>query len=201
MSYKVATYFSADNWEQQGVNWVRTAKSQGLNGFVVGHNLPEEAVQKIKQLGFQHLPLNDDLKDSTAVYAQFIRQLEKSERCLWTVPTLMPAAGMDGNADLVCGLTEADIFALTQSVVNLYDRAAMIESLDEKIAKKYNGYLSAQYILASAEFWFGYLGCQQYMKQKEYVEFSPLSDDLVLNFFTAFANRFTVQIKDYGASS
>lgn len=198
MSYKVATYFSADNWDQLGINWVRTAKSNGLTGYIVGHNLSEDAVQKIGQLGFQHLPLDEKSKEKTAVYAQFIRQLDKNERCLWTIPTIHPISGIDSNYDLVCGLTDADVFALTSSVVNLYDRAAMIESLEEKISKKYKGYLSARYILASSEFWYGYLGCQQYMKKKEYIEFTTLSDDLVLNFFTAFANRFTVEIKDYG---
>ena len=55
---------------------------------------------------------------------------------MWLNPSLLPKANFDTQADLVCELTKSDVFGLTEPVTNLYDRAAMIESLREKIEKK-----------------------------------------------------------------
>jgi len=197
MDYKVATYFSSENWESQGLNWLRTAKSLSLTGYIIGYNLSEEATSKISQLGFICLPLKEDENNRVKIFQKFISQLKPQERCMWLTPSLLPKANFETESDLVCELTKSDIFNLTEPVTNLYDRAAMIESLREKIEKKYSGYFSTRYVLATSEFWHGFLGCLQYMQEKSYFDANTSTEELILNFFTAFANRFTVEVKDY----
>ena len=106
MDYKVVTYFGSDNWEAQGLNWLRIAKSLSLTGYIVGYNLGEEAVSKITQLGFIHLPLSEEENNRVKVFQKFISQLKPKERCMWLNPSLLPKANFDTQADLVCELTK-----------------------------------------------------------------------------------------------
>lgn len=197
MSYFVATSFDSDSWESHGLNWVRHAKSESLKAYVIGNNLKQAAIDKIAELGFTHLPLIEKYKIRGDAFYTLLQKLEKNQYCMWTNHLLLPIKGFECKADLVCATTQIDANFLTTGVVNLYDRAAMIQSLNESIFKKYNGYLSSEYILGTYDFWNGYVGCQTYLHERQYLDLSPTSDDLVLNFFMAFANPLSCEIKKY----
>lgn len=192
MEYKVATYLNPETWTKHGLNWVRTAKSLGLKGDIVGTDLPQEAVDKIRQLGFDYIPLVGSQR-KVEVFDAFAVRIKPNERVLWCHPDIPPSR-MDGEADVICGGGISDVFVLTECVLNLYDRAAMIDSLEDRILKKYNTLLSSRYILGTSDFWNGYVGCQRYMESRHYFEPNATTEDLVLNFFVAFANTLTVKV-------
>ena len=109
----------------------------------------------------------------------------------------MPRADIEANVDLVCGISDFGAEYLTSSVVNLYDRAAMIQSLNESIRQKHGGFLSSEYILGTHDFWNGFVGCQTYLHERQYIDANPTSDDLILNFFVAFANSISCKVEKY----
>jgi len=47
MNYSAATCFDEKDWNKYGLNWLRAARSNSMTGFVVGIDLPEQAVAKI----------------------------------------------------------------------------------------------------------------------------------------------------------
>ena len=57
MTYSVATHFDQPTWDRFGANWLRTAKSQKLTGFIVGMNLSADAQVKILDFGFVYHPM------------------------------------------------------------------------------------------------------------------------------------------------
>lgn len=199
MNQKVATYLNPETWTKYGLNWIRTAKSLGLAGTVVGSDLPTEAVDKIRQLGLDHVSVSGTQR-KVDVFDVFISKMKPDERVLWCHPDILPSR-MNGTADVVCGGGLTDVMSLTECVLNLYDRAAMIDSLEERILKKYNTLLNSRYILGTSDFWNGYVGCQQYMLSRHYFDPVAATEDLVLNFFVAFATTLTVEVKTDDQSS
>ena len=205
MSYIVSTFFNEDSWNKFGLNWVRNAKSASLDALIIGKDLPEEAITKIAELNFRYIPVLNKFKTDCNVDYTLVQNLEKNQRCLWTQPEILPKAGIysintssdDGESDLICGLSSFNVQDLTQSVVNLYDRAAMIESLKQKIEHVHGKYLSSDYMLGTYDFWNGFFGCKAYLFERGYLQGSVKINDLVLNFFVSFANSFSLQIKDY----
>ena len=123
--------------------------------------------------------------------------MNKDQRCLWTRPELMPKNGLISNSDLLCGYSNLSAIDLADHVINLYDRAAMIESLEQQIFKNYGKYLSADYMLGTYDFWNGFFGCKAYLHGNRYIQNERDTNDLVLNFFMAFTNSMSLEIKEY----
>jgi hypothetical protein len=192
MDYKVVTYLNPESWTKNGLSWLRMAKSLGLKGHVVGNDLSEEAVDKIRQMGFEHIPLIGPQR-KVEVFDAFVNHIKPSERVLWCHSDIPPRP-VDGGADVICGSNQSSVYDLTECVLNLYDRAAMVDSLEERIFKKYNTLLSTRWIEGSSDFWYGYVGCQRYMESRNYFEPHAVAEDLVLNFFLAFANKLTIKL-------
>jgi hypothetical protein len=201
MKYLVSTYFDDTNWHEFGLNWVRTAKSDSLDAIIIGKNLPDDAIQKIHELEYKYVPLMEKFKNDSNVMYTLVHNLPKSSRCLWTSPDILPRKGLETSADLLCGPTENTILQLADSVVNLYDRAAMIESLKENIEKKHKCFLSSNFMLGTNDFYHGYAGCRSYLLGKGYLNGSRFNNDLVLNFFVAFANSCSVEVLDFNGNN
>jgi hypothetical protein len=197
MNYIVSTFFDEEDWNKFGLNWVRNAKSASLDAIIIGKDLPEDAIAKIAELNFLYFPVLDKFKKNCNAMHTLVCNLPKNSRCLWTKPEILPKAGIIGEADLICGLSESPISKIVSSVINLYDRAAMIESLSQHIESVHNKYLSANYMLGTTDFWNGFFGCKSYLHERGYLVENSEDDDLVLNFFVAFAHSFSVEIKDY----
>jgi hypothetical protein len=194
MNYLVSTYFDETSWQEYGLNWVRNAKSESLEALIIGKNLPEDAIQKIHELNYKYIPLIEKFKSDSNVMYTLVHHLPKGSRCLWTNPDILPKSGLETNADLLCSSTSNTIYQLADSVVNLYDRAAMIESLKENIHKKHNCFLSSDFMLGTNDFYHGFAGCRSYLLGKGYLNGSKFNNDLVLNFFVAFANSCSVEV-------
>jgi hypothetical protein len=196
MEYKVATFFNQDSWSKNGANWLRQAKSQSLEGFVVGIGLGDGAKAKIAELGFEHID-SDPKGPRSDLFKAFVPKLNKGEKCLWMRPETRPTARLKSSDDVVCGISDISLHDLVKPVLNLYDRVAIMESIKDRMVKKYDGCLSASFILGSREFWVGFLGCQLYLCSKSYLDDRSTFEDLVLNFFLAFENSFSVEVKPY----
>ena len=199
MSYIAASGFDAATWERFGLNWVRHAKSESLDAIIVGNQIPASAVDKIGELGFIHLPIAPRFNLKHNAFWTLLQSLQKGQRCLWTAPSLLPRAGIEAKSDLVCGLSDLNAEYLTSSVVNLYDRAAMIKSLNDSVLSRHGAFLSCDYVLGTFDFWNGFVGCQTYLHEKRYIDAAATSDDLVLNFFVAFANHISCETQKYPA--
>lgn len=197
MKYKVATCFSDDIWEANGPSWIRHAKSAGLTGFVVGLGLSEDASRAVVESGFDFIGLPAQPRLRSEVFESFVSKLDKGEFCLWTRPFAKPVADLHTDMDVRVGTSDASVDSLCQSVINLYDRVAMIASINDRIIQTYGKVLSTEYILGSREFWIGFSGCHAYLGNKEYVDQLLPCEDLVLNFFIAFANSFSVEVATY----
>ena len=197
MSYIVATGFNQSTWEKYGLNWIRFANSESLKAVIVGDELTGAAVDKIHELGFVHLPVQPKFNIKSNFYYTLLQKLEKNQRCLWTIPSILPKSEIQTDVDLVCGVSDFAAEYLTSGVVNLYDRAAMIQSLNEKIWQKHGGFLSSEYILGTFDFWNGFVGCQTYLHERQYLDSNATSDDLIINFFVAFTNSISCKIQKY----
>lgn len=197
MNYKVATCFSDDTWQAHGPSWLRHAKSAGLKGFLVGLGLSEDASRSVTEMGFEYIGLPAQPRMRADVFQSFAVKLEKGEFCLWTRPNAKPHAGLQTNMDVLVGTSKASVDDLCQSVINLYDRVAMAASIEDRVVHTYGGVLSTEYILGSREFWVGFSGCHSYLGSKEYIDQLLPCEDLVLNFFIAFANSFSIEVAPY----
>lgn len=197
MSYSVATYFDQESWAKSGLNWLRNATSANLSGYVVGKDLNQQSIDKITELEFVHLPVINKFKKDNNVFFTLLQILQKNQRCLWVQNNILPRSEIKVDTDLICGSSELELSSLVLPVVNLYDRAAIIESLHESIQKKHGKLLSSKYMLGTYDFWNGFVGCRAYLLEKEYLQQHDNSDDLVLNFFIAFTNSTSVEIKGY----
>jgi hypothetical protein len=197
MSYSVATYFDQESWAKNGLNWLRNATSVNLSGYVVGKDLNQQSIDKITELDFVHLPVINKFKKDNNVFFTLLQILQKNQRCLWVQNDIVPKSELKGDTDLICGSSQLELSSLVLPVVNLYDRAAMIESLRESIQKKHGKLLSSKYMLGTYDFWNGFVGCRAYLLEKEYLQQHDNSDDLVLNFFIVFTNSTSIEIKDY----
>ena len=137
MNYIASTFFDADSWSKFGLNWVRSAKSASLETIVIGDDLSEDVIAKIKELNYRYVSVIKKFKTDCNVMYTLVQNLDKNSRCLWTKPDILPKSGLETNCDLLCGYSNQSVQDLADPVVNLYDRAAMIESLREQVGKKH----------------------------------------------------------------
>jgi len=197
VNYKVATCFSDDTWQAYGLSWLQHAKSARLKGFVVGLGLSEDALRSVTEMGFEYLGIPMQPRMRAEVFQSFAVKLEKGEFCLWTRPNVKPHAELQTSMDVLVGTSGASVDDLCQSVINLYDRVAMAASIKDRVVKNYGSVLSTEYILGNREFWIGFSGCHSYLGGKEYIDQLLPCEDLVLNFFMAFANSFSIEVAPY----
>ena len=197
MKYSVSTMFDRETWQVYGENWLRQARSLSLDGYVVDAGLDDDAVAKVKGMGFMCLPAQTGSPDRSNIFEPFVKAMSPGETCLWVQPYVKPISGLSTGADLMCETSHINVDSLASIVINLYDRAAMTHSLEEKIRAVHGAYLSTRYILGSHDFWVGFLGCQNYLSKRQYLVQAWPAEDLVLNFFVAFANSFSVEVKPY----
>ena len=121
-------------------------------------------------------------------------QLEKNENCLWSSATLPNKGSFDESFDVCCKLSDRTIDDLVNSVINLYDRAAIRHSLKDIMFKTHGAYLSAQTIYGKSDFWHGFVGCGNYLYEKQYLDPGADNSDLIFNFFMVFASVLRLQI-------
>lgn len=197
MNYIASTFFDEEKWDRFGLNWIRSAKSASLEALIIGSNLPESAQIKIKEYNYKLVPVENKFKTDCNFHYTLVKSLQKGQRCLWTKPDLLPKAGFETDADIFCSHSDISINDLVSPVINLYDRAAMVVSLQNNLEKKYGKYLSSNFMLGTSDFWNGIFGCRAYLFEKGYLQGSGHSDDLVLNFFVVFANSFSLEVKNY----
>lgn len=197
MTYIASTFLDEKSWDRHGLNWLRSAKSESLDALIIGKDLPDSALEKIRELNFRYVAVENKFKSDCNFHYALSRNLEKGQRCLWTRPDLLPKAGIESDVDVVCGCSNVNLNDLASPVVNLYDRAAMMQSLKQNIEKVHGKYLSSNFMLGTYDFWNGVFGCRAYLFEKGYLQGSGHSDDLVLNFFVAFANSISLQVKNY----
>ena len=197
MKYKVATCFSDESWKAHGPSWLRNAKSAGLPGYVVGLDLPEDASRTVTEMGLQFIAMPAQPKMRSEIFESFASKLDKGDFCLWTRPTSKPVSSLKTGFDVRVGTSNSSVEELCQPVINLYDRVAMMASIEDRIVQTYGKVLSTEYILGSRDFWIGFAGCHLYLGSKDYIDQFLPCEDLVLNFFIAFANSFSVEVAPY----
>jgi len=197
MKYFTATFLDKNSYGKHGLNWLRTARANSMQGYIVGEDLSDEAVSKITELGFTHLPVEKKYNHRCDIHYTLLNNLPTDSYCLWTENNLVPKNNLETKMDICCDLSKVSAYDMTVPVVNLHDRAAMIHSLEEMILKQHGAMLSSSYLLGSFNFWNGYVGCQTYLYQKQYLDTNLPAEDLILNFFMAFANSISLEIKNY----
>lgn len=195
--YKVACHFDKSSWLKHGVEWLRQAKAQSLSGFIVGSGLGDDAKAKIEDFGFESFMLGESLSNRYDIFSPFVKRLSPKDRCLWIQPNMKPLAGIASESDLLCGPSDTPMEVISGVVVNFHDRVAIMDSLETRVKSVYKTLLSTKYILGSYDFWVGYLGCQTYLGERNYFNQVWPAEDLVLNFFVAFGNSFSVQVRGY----
>lgn len=200
MKYSVATFMTQDSFAESGTKWLRSAVSQSLSGWVVGLGLGSGSIDKIAELGFKHLDVNPRTGTRADVFGTFVEKMAAGDSCLWVPPDRLPTSRLAPTCDLVCGRLEVDSMSVTAPVVNLYDKAAMMKSLDESVKAAHGCFLSSSFMLGGYDFWVGYSGCYAYLSRKQYIDPGMPGEDLVLNFFAAFAGSISVDARDYPAS-
>jgi len=80
MSYIVATYFDKEAWKSCGLNWIRHAKSESLTGYVIGIDLPKEAIDKIEIKDIKKAlvkPVKQEVKEVGEIREETIEKKEK----------------------------------------------------------------------------------------------------------------------------
>lgn len=177
MAYKAAAHFDQSNWDRYGLNWLRKAKSERLQGFIINHNLNDETQQKISDMGFQVVP---------ACYRFQLGDL-CGERCLLTDSQTLPLGGLSEEYDVVCPVVKTDASDLVWSLASIENRARTVLLLQEKIKDVYGGYFSPRYILGSRNFWESFSAFETFVSsQTGYLEGNLMREELLLNLFLAF---------------
>lgn len=180
--YDVATHFNQPTWDQYGPNWLRTAKSEKLSGFIIGQELSEDAQDRIQQqFGFRYIPFEgkgrlEGISDHVVKPA------------LLTKFNVLPKGNLSEDKDLVCSRDFTQLLDVVESVINLQKRAEIIKLIEEKVVNVYGGILSANYILGSIDFWKGFTGFQSYIKNQDLLENQWWRDELILNLYVSFFN-------------
>ena len=75
-----ATSFNQDSWNAHGLKWLRNAKSNSLDGIIVGENLNEIATDKIAELGFIHAPLIQKFNVKGDIFYTLLQNIQKNQR-------------------------------------------------------------------------------------------------------------------------
>lgn len=179
MSYIATSFFDRESWDKYGIRWLETAKAENLNGFVVGLDIPE-ASRYLKQMGFSLVAITD----RTVVYEAIASNLDKNQSCLFVNPELLPKGGLLENFNIRCNMKDSlDIFDITSSVQNLFNRAKVINMMQD-VKTNYKGLLSSECILGKWNFWIEYSGFQKYLFDINFLnQFS--SPELMFNLYIA----------------
>lgn len=181
MTYKVATYFDNSTWGKYGLNWVRYAKSSKLPSLVVGVDLPPEVGAKVTDLGATFVPMVKKSGVGLDKYAALLKNIEG--RCLFTQPDVLPRAGYSTGRDIFCGKeSELACIDVVSPVKNIFERATTARVIYREV-QKVHGLLSAKYILGTYDFWAAYVGFQNYLWDRGYLDQRPPYDELTFNFF------------------
>jgi hypothetical protein len=182
MSYIVATYMDIDAWNKTGVNWLRKAKSAGLTGFVIGNNLPSEAVAKAKELGFEIYPIVNE-RDKFQV---IVENIQKDQRCLLVNSDVTPKADLPETKEVTCYKDESlDLFDILIPVKNLQDRSKSYSLLLNEIINVHEGLLSCNCILGTWEFWNSFNSFHNYLQERNSIDKQSSYGDLALNLHIA----------------
>jgi hypothetical protein len=166
MKHLVATEFDPITWPKYGTNWLRTAKSLGLRGFVFG-DLSAEANDKIHELGFKLLSTDDK-------WTALAKAMEPKDSCLYTHCQVLPRLCDSVDAHT----TDMSLLELVSSIHNLHDRAIVYECLKGKPI------MSAEWVFGSWEFWTTLAGFQSYVYGREWLNQQRRHDELVLTLYS-----------------
>ena len=144
----IVTYFDTSTWDKLGVNWLRQAKSAKLEGFVLGKDLSVEATNKVKELGFRHIPYVHIADKYQALVSNI-----NSGKILFINPEVFPKENIFGyDKDVICEKTQVSIGELVSPICSLRDRAKTIKIF----RKNADRLVSARFVLGTWEFWVGF---------------------------------------------
>jgi hypothetical protein len=184
-----------DTWNKSGIDWMRKSKSAGFNGFIITDNFPLEADLKAKELGFKLVPIVAEFGDKRDQYKTVAKQIKKGDRCLFVDFDVIPKNNLSETKDLVCSTDDSlDLFEVIFSIRNLQDRAKAVELIQEKIIKTHKFMLSAKSILGTWDFWNGFSGFQNYLKDKTYLDPRGSYDDLMLNIYVSLKDSVSIEV-------
>lgn len=170
-------YFTKENFQKIGSNWLRQGKSANLSGFIIS-NIQNE----MPNLGFDLISLNDDYTDFDIFY-NMIPKLEKKS-CLFLKTEDLPVIP-ESDADCICGPLSSTLDDLVFPVANLYKRADAIKSIRANVLEKHGTLLSGNYVYGTNDFWKKYTGFQSLLTENRYLDRFHNYHDLMLNLFIA----------------
>lgn len=182
MAYLVATCFDKKTWQEFGLNWLRTAKSLKLKGIVIGDGLANEAVTKIKELGFDHVPILVKCNPVIDRYYTLASVLSPDQWCLLTHPSVLPRIGLSG---MSCAVEKIPAMELVGSIRSLTDRAKSFSLIQEKIEKEYHGVFSMKCVLGDGYFWNMLAGFQTYLFENKYFDRPNFCVEMSFNLYMA----------------
>ncbi|MEI8270179.1 MAG: hypothetical protein WCG45_02320 [bacterium] len=188
MDFKTIVHFDKATWDQFGSKWLSEAKKEELNGIVYGVELTSEDQKVVESYGFSYEEcLNKDY-----------RLKDLNFNCLLTKCNVLPKKIKKEEDEVVCNLTSRTAFDIISCVSNLQDRASLVNLFEDKILQKYGGYLSADFVLASADFWEEFSSFQNSIIALEAEEKPYLggtnADDLFLNLYFSFFEKFKIKV-------
>ena len=179
--YIAATQMNREQWKNYGIHWLRSAKSEGLTGFIIGKDLPSDAEEKSKKLGFDIAISNNDK------YISLVENL-KGRNCLLTQPNVMPKGNLIESKDLICEKDDSDVLQIISPVKNLYDRAKVYKLLNKRL------FFSNNFILGTCNFWHDYLAFLVLLHEKKYLDRNSDYDKFALNLYVFFTESLKVGI-------
>lgn len=187
MKYIAVTHFDKETWAKYGLNWLRKAKSEGLKGYILGTDLPEEAPAKANELGFTAVPVVGPTGAYLDRYHTLASVLKEGQRCLLTWPTVLPKGGLSDARDVLCGTEKKlNVVEIVAPVKNLYNRAKVVRDIRDKIITTHHSLLSPRCVLGTWDFWNEFLGFQSYLYERDYVDLRlPYNEELLLNLYLA----------------
>jgi hypothetical protein len=187
----VATFFDEKSWD---TNWLRKAKSVNLSGFIIGKDLPEEAELKIKELGFQLIPLISKYNNILDRHYVLAQNLAKGQSCLFVDPSV-ELFEKEYKTDVACQVDDKmDLLQIVMPVANLHKRAEAFNLIRDKIQNKYNALLSPKCIFGTYDFWNGFFGFQSYMVSKNYIDRHDTCQEFFLNLYLATIDNVSLEI-------
>lgn len=193
MNEILVTFIDSSNW-QNGLNWLRQVKSNGLSATILIDNLDDQQKNKINELGFQTCKIERFYNDDRDIFISLNLLLDNVDSCLFckcnvSVPTTMPK-----NFDVVVAKNDIDLFDLVMSITNLHDRAKAFKIINEKIFIVKNQLLSSKFIYGTKDFWQNFISFLKLSYDEGYVEKRDFCDDLALNLHVAFFESLNYEV-------
>lgn len=193
MNEIIVTHIDSSNW-QNGLNWLRQVKSNGLSATVLASQLDDQQRSKISELGFPILPVASEYNDDRDVFICLNSILSNFDRCLFCKCYVALPTDLPKNFDVVVAKNNIELFDLVLSIGNLYDRAKAYKIIDEKIFCVKNQLLSSNFIYGTKEFWQNFISFLRLSYDEGYVEKRDFCDDLALNLHIAFFESLTYEV-------